>query len=86
MFRADFYPASHRGLRNLQKIATTGRTINGRCESSGMKLVDASQLLRREPLFVRPESRERRLQPLGEAGRAIVVAHTIEDIGHGVLL
>jgi hypothetical protein len=47
-----------------------------------MKLVEGSQLLWREPLFVRPERRERRPQPLGQAGRAIVVAHPIKDIGH----
>jgi 3-deoxy-D-manno-octulosonic acid (KDO) 8-phosphate synthase len=29
-----------------------------------------------------PEGRERRLQPFGQAGRAIVVAHVIKDIGH----
>ena len=28
------------------------------------------------------EGRERRLQPLGQAALAIVVAHTIKDIGH----
>jgi hypothetical protein len=51
-----------------------------------VKLVEGSQLLRREPLFVRREGRERRLQPLGQAGRAIVVAHTIKNIGHSVPL
>ena len=48
-----------------------------------MKLIEASQLLRREPLILRPEGRERRLQPFGQAGRAIVVAHIIKDISHG---
>jgi len=56
--------------------------LNGRREPSGVKLVEGSQLLRREPLFVRPEGRECRIQPLGQAARAIVVAHTIKDIGH----
>src|SRR6516225_7738017 len=56
--------------------------LYGGCEPSGMKLVEVSQLLRREPLFVRPEGRERRLQPLCQAGRAIVVARAIENIRH----
>src|SRR5260370_16126624 len=56
--------------------------LNGCCQPSGVKLVEGSQLLRREPLFVRPEGRERRLQPLGQAARAVVVAHTIKDIDH----
>lgn len=47
-----------------------------------MKLVEGSQLLRRELLFVRPEGRERGLQPLDQTTRAIVVAHTIKHIGH----
>ena len=51
-----------------------------------MKLIEGSQLLRRQPLFIRPEGRERRLQPIGQAGRAIVVAHTIKDIGHSIPL
>jgi hypothetical protein len=47
-----------------------------------MKLVEGAQLLGREPLMLRPKRSERRLQPLGQAGRAIVVAHTIEYISH----
>jgi hypothetical protein len=38
--------------------------------------------VRRKPLFLRPESRKRCLQALGQAARAIVVAHTIKHIGH----
>ena len=56
--------------------------LDGRLQPSGMKLVKASELLRREPLFVWPEGRERRLQPLDQAARAIVVAHTLKHIGH----
>ena len=48
----------------------------------GVKLVEAAQLLGREPLILRAEGRERRLQPLGQAGRAIMVAHAIKFIGH----
>ena len=40
-------------------------------------------VLGREPLILRPEGSERRLQPFGQAGRAIVVTHVIKDIGHG---
>jgi hypothetical protein len=47
-----------------------------------VKLVEASQLLGRKSLFLRAEGRERRPQPLGQSGRAIVVAHVIKDIGH----
>jgi hypothetical protein len=47
-----------------------------------VKLVKGSELLRREPLILWPERRERPLQPIGQADRAIVVAHTIKDIGH----
>ena len=47
-----------------------------------MKLVEGAKLLGREPLILRSEGRQRRLQPLGQAGRAIVVAHVIKDIGH----
>ncbi len=60
--------------------------LGGRCQPSGVKLVEGSQLLRRESLVLRPEGRERRLQPLGQAGRAIVVAHAIKDIGHSAFL
>ena len=56
--------------------------LGGRGEPPGVKLVERRQLLRREPLLLRPEGGERRLQPLGQAGRAIVVAHAIKDIGH----
>jgi len=56
--------------------------LGGRSEPAGVKLVEGSQLLRQEPLFLRSEGRERRLQPLGQAGRAIVVAHAIKDIVH----
>ena len=35
----------------------------------------------REKPLLRPEGGKRRLQPLDQAGRAIVVAHTIKDIG-----
>ena len=38
------------------------------------------QLLRREPLILRTEGSESRLQPLGQAGRAILVAHCIKDV------
>jgi hypothetical protein len=58
--------------------------LNGRCEPAGVKLIETSQLLRREPLFLWSEGRERRLQPLGQAGRAIVVAYAIKKIGHSV--
>jgi hypothetical protein len=37
-------------------------------------------------LIVRPEGTERRLQPFGQAGRAIVLAHPVEDFGHCRLL
>src|ERR1700722_19660034 len=56
--------------------------LGGRCESAGVKLVEGAQLLGREPLILRPEGRERRLQPFGQAGRAIVVADVIKGIGH----
>ena len=39
-------------------------------------------MLRREPLILWPKDSERRLQPLGQAGRTIVVAHAIKNIGH----
>jgi hypothetical protein len=47
-----------------------------------VKLVEDAQLLGREPVILRPEGSEHRLQPLGQAGGAIVVAHAIKDIGH----
>jgi hypothetical protein len=56
--------------------------LGGRSEPAGVKLVNGTQLLGREPLILRPEGRERRLQPLGQAGRTIVVAHAIKHIGH----
>jgi hypothetical protein len=43
-----------------------------------MKLVEGTELLGREPLILRPESNERRVPPLSQAGRAIMVAHAIE--------
>jgi hypothetical protein len=60
--------------------------LNGRYEPAGVKLVQGGQLLGREPLFIRPEGPQRRLQTLDQAGRAIVVAHTIKNIGHSVPL
>jgi hypothetical protein len=48
-----------------------------------MKMVEGAQLRGRQPLTFRPQNGERALQPLGQAGGAIVVAHSIEDIGHG---
>lgn len=51
-----------------------------------MKLVQRTQLLRREQLILRSESAECRFQPLVQAGRAIVLAHAIKDIGHNVPL
>jgi hypothetical protein len=42
-----------------------------------VKLVDGTQLLGREPLIFRPEGGERRLQPLSQAGRAIVAAYAM---------
>jgi hypothetical protein len=47
-----------------------------------VKLIEGSQLLRQEPLFLWSEDREHRLQPLAQAGRSIVVAHAIKDIRH----
>jgi hypothetical protein len=47
-----------------------------------VKLVERAQLLGREPLIIRPEGRERRLQPLGQAGRAIMAAHVVKYISH----
>lgn len=58
--------------------------LNGRCEPAGVKLVEGSQPLRRGARLVRPEGCQRRLQPLGQAGRAIMVAHPIKEIGHSV--
>jgi len=49
---------------------------------AGVKLVEGSQLLGCESLILRPEGRERRLQPLDQAGGAIVVAHAIKNIDH----
>ena len=60
--------------------------LDGRCEPAGVKLVERGQLLRRESLILRSEGGERRLQPLGQAGRAIVVAHAIKNIGHAAFL
>ena len=56
--------------------------LGGRGEPSGVKLVERRQLPRREPLLLWPEGRERCLQPLGQAGGAIMVAHIIKEIGH----
>ena len=56
--------------------------LSGRCQPSGVKLVEGGQLLRHEPLFVRSEGPERRLQSLSQAACAIVVAHFIKNIGH----
>jgi hypothetical protein len=47
-----------------------------------VKLVEGAQLPGREKLIFRPEGNQRRLQPFDQAGRAIVVAHVIKDIGH----
>ena len=57
--------------------------LGGRRKPAGVKLVEGAQLLGREPLILRSEGNERGLQPLGQAGRAIVVAHPVKDIGHG---
>jgi hypothetical protein len=47
-----------------------------------VKLVKGGQLLRRKSLISRPERRQRGLQPFGQAGRLIVVAHAIKNIVH----
>jgi hypothetical protein len=47
-----------------------------------VKLVEGGQLLGREVLIFRSKGSERRFHPRGEAGRAIVVAHAIQNIVH----
>src|SRR5215469_10978268 len=56
--------------------------LGGRGKPAGVKLVESAQLLGRELLIRRPEDSERGLQPLGQASRAIVIAHAIKSIGH----
>ena len=62
------------------------RKLGSRSEAAGVELVEGRELLRRQPLIFRSEHGKRCLQPFGQAGRAIVVAHIIKDIGHGKLL
>ena len=57
--------------------------LGGRGQPSRVKLVQGGQLLRLQRPILRPEIGERRLQPLGQAGRAIMVTHAGERIGHG---
>jgi hypothetical protein len=52
------------------------------CHASVRKPAGSIASLRREALFLRPDGRERQIQSLGQAGRAIVVAHLIKNIGH----
>ena len=40
------------------------------------------KVLRRKPLILRLKHSQRTLEPLSQAGRAIVVAHVIERLGH----
>jgi hypothetical protein len=47
-----------------------------------VKLVESGQLPGREWLIFRSKGRQRRLQPPGEAGRAIVVAYAVKNIDH----
>ncbi|WP_245429984.1 hypothetical protein [Mesorhizobium sp. WSM3859] len=47
-----------------------------------MELVERRQLPGLQPLFLRPKYRQRGLQSIGEAGRAVVIAHAIEFVGH----
>jgi hypothetical protein len=47
-----------------------------------VKLVEGTELLRRQFLIVRAEHTESRLHALGQIGRAIVIAHGVKDIGH----
>src|SRR5258708_30329965 len=78
-------PADARAdIQNRQVGSDPGQLgkLGGRSEPACVKLVEGTQLLGREPLILRPKDSERRLQPLGQAGRAIMVAHAIKDIGH----
>ena len=75
-------PGAHVQNRHIGGDPCQLGKISGSGEPAGVKLVEASQLLRHEPLFLRPEGRERGLQPLGQVGRAIVIAHAIKGIGH----
>ena len=70
-------------FEELVAASEVARELGGRGEPAGVELVEGAELLRRQPLIFRPEGGERRLQPLGQAGRTIVVAHAIEVIGHG---
>src|SRR5437879_4678796 len=56
--------------------------VGGRGEPTGVKLVEGAQLPGSEPLILRPENHERRLQAFSQSNRAIVVAHAIKVIGH----
>jgi hypothetical protein len=55
--------------------------FDGRSENAGVKLVGA-QLPGHARLAVRPEGRERRLQPLRQPSRAIAIGYAIKSIGH----
>ncbi|BCH03785.1 hypothetical protein MesoLj131b_57840 [Mesorhizobium sp. 131-2-5] len=60
--------------------------LGGGGKPTGVKLVEGAQLLRREKLILRAKSSQYRPQPFSQAGRAIVVAHSIKFIGHGKML
>ncbi|BCG90284.1 hypothetical protein MesoLj113c_63940 [Mesorhizobium sp. 113-3-9] len=60
--------------------------LGRRGKPTGVKLVEGAELLRSEKLILRAEVGQHRLQPLGQASRAIVVAHSIKFIGHGKML
>jgi hypothetical protein len=47
-----------------------------------MKLIEGGQLLVGELLIFGPKGSERCLQPLAQAGRAIVIAHAIKNTDH----
>ena len=68
--------------RHISRDAGQFCQIRGRGEATGVKLVETRQLLRRQPRIFRSEHRQRRLEPLGQAGRTIMVAHAIKLVFH----
>jgi hypothetical protein len=56
--------------------------LGGRQQAPGVELVEPGELFRCQPLVIRPERRKRRLQPRGQSGRAIMLAHAFQHIGH----
>ena len=56
--------------------------LRGRSQPPGVKLVEAGELLRHKPLILGTEHGQRRLQPLGQPSRAIMVAYALQHFGH----